>query len=640
MPAVVLIGAQWGDEGKGKATDLLGGRVQWVVRYQGGNNAGHTVVLPTGENFALHLIPSGVLTPGVTNVIGNGVVVDPGVLLDELAGLEDRGVDTSKLLISADAHLLMPYHVAIDKVTERYMGSKKIGTTGRGIGPCYQDKVARMGIRVADVLDPEQLAHKVEAALEFKNQVLVKIYNRKALEAEHVVESLLEQAEGFRHRIADTRLLLNTALEAGETVLLEGSQGTLLDVDHGTYPYVTSSNPTAGGAAVGSGIGPTRITTVLGILKAYTTRVGSGPFPTELFDENGEYLSKTGGEFGVTTGRRRRCGWFDAVIARYATRVNGITDYFLTKLDVLSSLQTVPICVGYRIDGVSTDEMPMTQSELCLAEPIYEEMPGWWEDISGGAGVRRLARQGARLRTAAGRACRSTDFVHRRRPGTGSNHRAPRCAGCPPVTDARRIRKHSTPNIDHHGGFPEYGPATPGPGFGRFVTAMRRLQDLAVSADPDDDSLGPGGGQVEALAELLGPFRADEGKAPAGRTPDLPGMGSLLMPPWMLTRYSPEGVEMTGYFTRFHVGGNMAVHGGVLPLLFDHMFGMISHAAGRPISRTAFLHVDYRKITPIDVPLAIRGRVTSTEGRKAFVVRGVGRRERTWGHGAGRRPTA
>lgn len=241
---------QWGDEGKGKATDLLGGRVQWVVRYQGGNNAGHTVVLPTGENFALHLIPSGVLTPGVTNVIGNGVVIDPGVLLNELRGLQDRGVDTAKLLISADAHLLMPYHIAIDKVTERYMGSKKIGTTGRGIGPCYQDKIARIGIRVADVLDPEQLTHKVEAACEFKNQVLVKIYNRKALDPAQVVDALLEQAEGFKHRIADTRLLLNAALEAGETVLLEGSQGTLLDVDHGTYPYVTSSNPTAGGAAV------------------------------------------------------------------------------------------------------------------------------------------------------------------------------------------------------------------------------------------------------------------------------------------------------------------------------------------------------------------------------------------------------
>ena len=383
MPAIVLIGAQWGDEGKGKATDLLGGRVQWVVRYQGGNNAGHTVVLPTGENFALHLIPSGILTPGVTNVIGNGVVVDPGVLLAELSGLEERGIDTSRLLLSADAHLLMPYHVAIDKVTERYLGNKKIGTTGRGIGPCYQDKIARIGIRVADVLDPELLSAKIAAALEFKNQVLVKIYNRKALDPQEITDALLAQAAGFAHRIADARLLLGDALESGQTVLLEGSQGTLLDVDHGTYPYVTSSNPTAGGAAVGSGIGPTRITTVLGILKAYTTRVGSGPFPTELFDENGEYLAKTGGEVGVTTGRRRRCGWFDAVIARYATRVNGITDYFLTKLDVLSSLQTVPVCVGYTVDGKRTNEMPMTQRDIARAEPVYEELPGWWEDISG-----------------------------------------------------------------------------------------------------------------------------------------------------------------------------------------------------------------------------------------------------------------
>src|SRR5215208_4262429 len=381
MPAIVLIGAQWGDEGKGKATDLLGGRVQWVVRYQGGNNAGHTVVLPTGENFALHLIPSGILTPGVTNVIGNGVVVDPGVLLTELKGLEDRGVDTERLLISADAHLLMPYHVAMDKVVERYAGSKKIGTTGRGIGPCYQDKIARIGIRVADVLDPSLLAEKIQGALEFKNQALVKIYNRKALDASEVLDTLLAQAEGFKHRIADARYLLNAALEQGETVLLEGSQGTLLDVDHGTYPFVTSSNPTAGGAAVGAGVGPTRIERVVGILKANTTRVGSGPFPTELHDSFGEYLRKQGGEVGVTTGRDRRCGWFDAVVARYASRVNGITDYFLTKLDVLSGLETVPICVAYDVDGVRHDEMPMTQTEFHHATPVYEEMPGWVEDI-------------------------------------------------------------------------------------------------------------------------------------------------------------------------------------------------------------------------------------------------------------------
>ncbi|HEV7981220.1 adenylosuccinate synthase, partial [Amycolatopsis sp.] len=379
---IVLIGAQWGDEGKGKATDLLGDRVQWIVRYQGGNNAGHTVVLPDGQNFALHLIPSGILSPGVTNVIGNGVVIDPGVLLDELAGLEARDVDTSRLLISADAHLIMPYHVEIDKVTERYLGAKKIGTTGRGIGPCYQDKIARVGVRVQDLLDEKIFRQKVEAALEFKNQVLVKVYNRKALEAEQVADEVLAAGEKFAHRIADTRLQLNQALERGETVLLEGSQGTLLDVDHGTYPFVTSSNPTAGGASAGSGIGPGRITTVLGILKAYTTRVGSGPFPTELNDDSGEYLRKTGGEVGVTTGRNRRTGWFDAVIARYATRVNGITDYFLTKLDVLSSLEKVPICVAYEVDGFRTNDMPMTQTDVHHAVPIYEEMPGWFEDIS------------------------------------------------------------------------------------------------------------------------------------------------------------------------------------------------------------------------------------------------------------------
>ncbi|MDQ2582875.1 adenylosuccinate synthase [Saccharothrix yanglingensis] len=382
MPAVVLIGAQWGDEGKGKATDLLGDRVQWVVRYQGGNNAGHTVVLPDGQKFALHLIPSGILTPGVTSVIGNGVVVDPAVLLDELAGLDAQGVDTSSLIISADAHLIMPYHVAIDKVTERYLGKAKIGTTGRGIGPCYQDKIARVGVRAQDLLDEKILRQKVEAALDFKNQVLVKVYNRKALDADEIVDNVLEHGSKFANRIADTRLLLNQALERGETVLLEGSQGTLLDVDHGTYPFVTSSNPTSGGASAGSGIGPTRITTVIGILKAYTTRVGSGPFPTELNDDMGEHLRKTGGEFGVTTGRSRRTGWFDAVIARYAARVNGITDYFLTKLDVLSGLEKVPVCVGYTIDGERVDDMPMTQTDVHHAVPVYEELPGWFEDIS------------------------------------------------------------------------------------------------------------------------------------------------------------------------------------------------------------------------------------------------------------------
>lgn len=382
MPAIVLIGAQWGDEGKGKATDLLGERVQWVVRYQGGNNAGHTVVLPDGQDYALHLIPSGILTPGVTNVIGNGVVVASGVLLAELAGLESRGIDTTRLLISADAHLIMPYHVEIDKVTERYLGKAKIGTTGRGIGPAYQDKVARVGVRVQDLLDEKILRQKVETALELKNQVLVKVYNRRALDPDQVVDTVLEQGARFAHRIADTRLLLDEALSRGETVLLEGSQGTLLDVDHGTYPFVTSSNPTAGGACAGSGIGPTRITAVMGILKAYTTRVGSGPFPTELKDEMAGWLRKTGGEIGVTTGRPRRVGWFDAVIGRYAARVNGITDFFLTKLDVLSGLETVPVGVAYEIDGRRVEEMPMTQTDLHHAVPVYEELPGWWEDIS------------------------------------------------------------------------------------------------------------------------------------------------------------------------------------------------------------------------------------------------------------------
>ena len=382
MPAIVLIGAQWGDEGKGKATDLLGERVQWVVRYQGGNNAGHTVVLPNGQDFALHLIPSGILTPGVTNVIANGVVVDPGVLLEELAGLQARGVDTTRLLISADAHLIMPYHVEIDRVTERYLGKSKIGTTGRGIGPAYQDKVARVGVRVQDLLDEKILRQKVEAALEFKNQVLVKVYNRRALDAEQVVDTVLDQGAHFAHRIADTRLVLDQALRRGETVLLEGSQGTLLDVDHGTYPFVTSSSPTAGGACAGAGIGPTKITAVVGILKAYTTRVGSGPFPTELHDAMAERLRKAGGEVGVTTGRSRRVGWFDAVIGRYAARVNGITDFFLTKLDVLSGLDTVPVCVAYEVNGRRTEEMPMTQTDLHHAVPVYEELPGWWENLS------------------------------------------------------------------------------------------------------------------------------------------------------------------------------------------------------------------------------------------------------------------
>jgi adenylosuccinate synthase len=381
MPAIVLVGAQWGDEGKGKATDLLGGDVDYVVRYQGGNNAGHTVVIGD-ESYALHLLPSGILTPGVVPVIGNGVVVDPEVLLTEMTALRERGVSVDQLVISADAHLIMPHHVALDRVTERFLGKAQIGTTGRGIGPAYGDKVARMGIRLQDLFDEKILRQKLDLALREKNQLLVKIYNRRAIDVDNVVADYLRFADVLRPHVVDTSLLLNRALDDGKVVLLEGSQGTLLDVDHGTYPFVTSSNPTAGGAATGSGIGPTRIDGVVGIIKAYTTRVGSGPFPTELFDDMGEHLRKVGGEVGVTTGRLRRCGWFDAVIARYARRVNGLTDLFLTKLDVLSGIERVPICVAYEIDGIRHDEMPMTQTEFHHAKPVYEYLPGWWEDIA------------------------------------------------------------------------------------------------------------------------------------------------------------------------------------------------------------------------------------------------------------------
>ena len=382
MPAIVLVGAQWGDEGKGKATDLLGSRVDYVVRYQGGNNAGHTVVIGD-KKFALHLLPSGILTPGCVPVIGNGVVIDPAVLLQELAGLNDKGVDTSKLLISGNAHLITPYHVTLDKVTERFLGKAKIGTTGRGIGPTYADKISRVGIRVQDLFDEKILTQKVEGSLASKNQVLVKVYNRRALEVERIVEHLLQYADALRPYVTDTSLVLNAALDANKVVLLEGGQGTLLDVDHGTYPFVTSSNPTAGGACTGSGIGPTRISRSIGIMKAYTTRVGSGPFPTELHDDDGEQLRTIGGERGVTTGRPRRCGWYDGVIARYATRINGLTDLFLTKLDVLSSWDRIPVCVAYEVDGQRIEELPETQTGFHHAKPIYEYLPGWQSDISG-----------------------------------------------------------------------------------------------------------------------------------------------------------------------------------------------------------------------------------------------------------------
>ncbi len=381
MPAIVIVGAQWGDEGKGKATDLLGDEVDYVVRYQGGNNAGHTVVIGD-ESYALHLLPTGVLSAKATPVIGNGVVIDPAVLIGEIDGLEARGVSCDRLLISANAHLIMPYHIALDKVTERYLGSARIGTTGRGIGPTYSDKVARTGIRVQDLLDPGILCQKLDLVLREKNQVLTKVYNRRGIDAKAAADEYLAYFKRLQGYVADTGLVINQALDAGKVVLLEGAQATQLDVDHGTYPFVTSSSPTAGGACAGSGVGPTRITKVIGIVKAYTTRVGAGPFPTELTDASGDWLRKQGQEYGVTTGRPRRTGWFDAVIARYATRVNGITDYFLTKLDVLSGLERVPVCVAYEINGTRHHEVPMTQTDFHHATPVYEYLDGWWEDIS------------------------------------------------------------------------------------------------------------------------------------------------------------------------------------------------------------------------------------------------------------------
>jgi adenylosuccinate synthase len=382
MPALVLVGAQWGDEGKGKATDQLGGSVDYVVKFNGGNNAGHTVVIGD-ETYALHLLPSGILSPGCVPVIGNGVVVDLSVLFEEIDALEARGVSCEKLLLSADAHLIASYNRTLDRVAERFLGKRKIGTTGRGIGPTYADKMNRLGIRVQDLFDEGILRQKVEGALELKNQVLVKVYNRKAVSVDDVVEELLAYVDRVRPMVTDTSLVLNDALDRGETVLLEGGQATLLDVDHGTYPFVTSSSATAGGACTGSGIGPRRVDKVIAVIKAYTTRVGEGPFPTELLDADGERLRANGHEFGTTTGRPRRCGWYDAVIARYATRVNGVTDFVLTKLDVLTGWEKIPVCVAYEVDGRRFDEMPMSQSDFHHARPVYELLDGWDEDITG-----------------------------------------------------------------------------------------------------------------------------------------------------------------------------------------------------------------------------------------------------------------
>ena len=382
MPATVLVGAQWGDEGKGKITDLLASEVDYIVRYQGGNNAGHTVV--AGETkLALHLVPSGILRPEVTPVIGDGVVVDPATLLEEMDALAAQGISCERLLVSGNAHLIMPYHQEIDKVAERYLGRSKLGTTRRGIGPAYGDKAARIGLRMQDLLDMKIFGQKLEAALKEKNAVLSKIYNRLPLDAKQITEQYEGYAQRLAPYIADTALVLWRALRAGQRVLFEGAQGTLLDVDHGTYPFVTSSNPVAGGASTGSGVGPREISRVIGVAKAYVTRVGSGPFPTEDTGEDGERMGERGSEFGVTTGRKRRCGWMDGVLLRYATRVNSLSDVFLTKLDVLSGFERLKVATAYRYQGETYEEFPPHQTIFHKCEPVYEEMPGWSEDISG-----------------------------------------------------------------------------------------------------------------------------------------------------------------------------------------------------------------------------------------------------------------
>jgi adenylosuccinate synthase len=381
MPAAILVGTQWGDEGKGKATDLLGDRMDLVVRYQGGNNAGHTV-RAGGHTLKLHLVPSAILSAGVTPVIADGVVVDPGVLLQEMDELEARGIDTSRLLVSANAHLIMPYHLELDRVTERYLGRNQLGTTKRGIGPAYADKAARIGLRVQDLTDEKIFRQKLEVVLREKNAILSRVYNRLPLEAEDIVRDYLAHGERLAPHIADTSAVLYGALRDGKQVLLEGAQGTLLDLDHGTYPFVTSSNPIAGGALVGAGLGPKEVDRVIGVTKAYVTRVGSGPFPTEDEGEAGARMQERGQEFGTTTGRRRRCGWFDAVLLRYAARVNGLTELFLTKLDVLSGLPSVKVCVAYRYGGDVFEDVPPHQSIVHRAEPVYEELEGWPEELS------------------------------------------------------------------------------------------------------------------------------------------------------------------------------------------------------------------------------------------------------------------
>ena len=382
MPATVVVGTQWGDEGKGKLTDLLARDMDMVVRYQGGHNAGHRIVVD-GEAFALQLVPSGVLYPHITPVIGNGVVVDPAVLLEELDKLSAKGVDVSRLIVSGNAHLIMPYHQELDRLTERFLGKNALGTTKRGIGPAYADKSSRVGLRVQDLLDPKIFREKLDVVLQEKNLILTKIYNRPAVNAKELAERYLDElAPRLAPMIADTVTIVHDALARGERLLLEGAQATFLDLDHGTYPFVTSSNPVAGGACTGSGLGPRDLTSIVGIAKAYVTRVGAGPFPTELDGDLAELLVERGHEFGTNTGRRRRVGWFDAVMARQAARLNSLTEIALTKLDVLDTLDEVRVCVAYEAGGVRYEHPPYHQSVLHEVTPIYETLPGWKTDLS------------------------------------------------------------------------------------------------------------------------------------------------------------------------------------------------------------------------------------------------------------------
>jgi len=382
VPATIIVGAQWGDEGKGKATDMLADTTDLVVRYQGGNNAGHTVIVGD-QVFKLHLIPSGILYPHVTPVIADGVVIDPKVMLEELDGLEARGLDAfARVKVSGNAHLIMPYHRELDLLIERRLGKANLGTTKRGIGPAYADKASRVGLRFQDLFDEKIFRQKLEAALHHKNELLTKIYNRLPMDLEEIAEEYLGYADRLKGLLTDTTEMIHASLEGGQHIILEGAQGTLLDLDHGTYPFVTSSNPVAGGALTGAGIGPRHVDRVIGITKAYITRVGTGPFPTELFDEVGERMTDIGGEYGTTTGRRRRVGWFDAVLARYANRINGLTDLFLTKLDVLSEFETLKVATAYRYDGKVYESFPPHQSIFHHAEPVYEEVSGWGSDIT------------------------------------------------------------------------------------------------------------------------------------------------------------------------------------------------------------------------------------------------------------------